>query len=569
MERRLAAILAADVVGYSRLMGEDEEGTLAALLSFRAELFNPTVSGFKGRVIKSMGDGWLAEFPTVAGAVNCAIEVQQQLAGLDVIKLRMGIDIGDVAVDAEDAYGICVNVAARLETFTTPGTVAISGAVYSSLDGTLKPGFEDVGSQQLKNMDNPVQVWIRAAHRPNNVIGGNGSRSDRATPLARLRPIVSFSPVSCSDSRDEIRELADALTSDVSRYLRGINWLSTTVSNDPGAEEHAAEYIVRSSLRSRSDKLRLETNLQTVDGTELWSDKFDGNLEAAFEWQDEVGGKFASMILMSVAEVQKQNLVNRPIAEMSAEECELLAQLKMEHSDLSSFLEVLRYASAAIEKDPEFTDAYAVAVFAYLAAVALGYGEVLSSYSDHFEGWVATADGLKDKSPFLEIAIGVVKFRDDRNEGALSGILAHALQKAPNDVMTLVFACWSYVWLGMPQNALDCAEKSISIARSHPWTLPSIAGGAVANLMLRRYEKAIEMANMGLGQTQNYLSLFSASASAYAHMGRLEEAHGAVDNILRIYPGRTLGFMWKTGSFIKNEFTLHYAEGLKLAGMPE
>ncbi len=565
MERRLAAILAADVVEYSRLMGEDEEGTLAALLSFRAELFNPTVSGFKGRVIKSMGDGWLAEFPTVAGAVNCAIEVQQQLAGLDVIKLRMGIDIGDVAVDAEDAYGICVNVAARLESFANPGTVAISGAVYSSLDGTVKPGFEDAGPQPLKNIDNPVQVWIRAADSPVNAMAGHGSRSDEATALARLRPVISFAPVSCSDSRNEIRELADALTGDISRYLRGTNWLSTTVSNDPGA----AAYIGHSNLRGRGDKLRLETNLRTAAGTELWSDKFDGNLEAAFEWQDEVGGKIASMILMSIAEIQKQNLDNRPIAEMSAEECELLAQLKIEDNDLSSFSEVLRYASAAIEKDPEFTDAYALAVSAYLAAVPLGFGAALSNYSDQFEAWVATADGLKDKSPFLEIGIGVAKFRDDRNEVALSGILAHALQKAPNDVMTLVFACWSYVWLGMPQNALDCAEKSISIARYHPWTLPAIAGGAFANVMLRRYAKAIEMANMGLEQSQNYSALFSASASAYAHMGRLEEAHGAVDKILRLQPGKTLGFRWKTGSFIKNEFTLHYAEGLKLAGLPE
>jgi tetratricopeptide (TPR) repeat protein len=208
-------------------------------------------------------------------------------------------------------------------------------------------------------------------------------------------------------------------------------------------------------------------------------------------------------------------------------------------------------------------------VATYFAAVPLGYGAALSSYSDRFERWVATADGLKDKSPFLEIAIGIAKFRDDHNEVALSGILSHALQKAPNNVMTLVFACWSYVWLGMPQNALDCAEKSISIARYHPWTLPSIAGSAVANVMLRRYAKAIQMANMGLERSQNYLTLFSASASAYAHMGPLGEAHGAADNILRLHPGRTLGYMWKTGSFIKNEFTLHYAEGLKLAGIPE
>ena len=153
--------------------------------------------------------------------MNCAIEVQQQLAGHDIIKLRMGIDIGDVAVDEEDAHGICVNVAARLDTFTTPGTVAISDAVYSSLDGTLKPGFEDAGFQQLKNIDSPVQVWIRAAHRPVNEMGSHGSQSDGTTPLTRLRPIISFAPVSCSYSRNEIQELADALTSDVSRYLRG------------------------------------------------------------------------------------------------------------------------------------------------------------------------------------------------------------------------------------------------------------------------------------------------------------------------------------------------------------
>ena len=132
----------------------------------------------------------------------------------------------------------------------------------------------------------------------------------------------------------------------------------------------------------------------------------------------------------------------------------------------------------------------------------LGYGAALSGYSDRFERWVATADGLKNKNPFLEIGIGVTKFRAYHNEVALSGILAHALQRAPNDVMTLVFACWSYVWLGMPQNALDCAEKSISIARSHPWTLPAIAGGAVANVMLRDMGKRLKWQIWGLSKAK-------------------------------------------------------------------
>jgi len=163
MERRLAAILAADIADYSRIVGDDEVGALAALRSFRAEVFGPTVAGHHGKIVKSMGDGWLVEFGSAVEAVNCAIQIQDRVSGHELLALRIGVHIGDVVHEEEDIFGDGVNVAARLEAWADPGGIAISDPAYSSLDGTLTPSFDDAGRQELKNIARPLRIWTKSA----------------------------------------------------------------------------------------------------------------------------------------------------------------------------------------------------------------------------------------------------------------------------------------------------------------------------------------------------------------------------------------------------------------------
>jgi len=223
--RKLAAILAADVVGYSRMIGEDEAATLAALHGLRNEVFGPVFADCNGHVVKSMGDGWLVEFASAVEAVSAAMQVQDRLKQHPKIALRMGIHIGDVTHSEGEIYGDGINIAARLEALAPKAGVLISDAVYSSLDGTLSPSFEEAGSRTLKNIARPVITWLRA---PDGA--GDLAASTVAQQTASNLPVLNLRPIKNSDTRPEVQDIADALTADVGTYFGSINWLTTQIT---------------------------------------------------------------------------------------------------------------------------------------------------------------------------------------------------------------------------------------------------------------------------------------------------------------------------------------------------
>ena len=274
MQRSLAAVLVADVAGYSELMGDNTEATLSALKRLRSEVFRPAVASRSGRVVKSMGDGWIVLFSAAADAASCALQIQELLAsdvsrGAPKMLLRLGLHLGDVFEDDEDVFGDGVNVAARLEELARPGTIAISDAVFGSLDGTLRPSFDDAGEMQIKNISKPIRVWT----------GGSPSHVPYQGIAKADRPQIVIQPVQTSDARAEVIELADALTGDVLTYLGATHWLSVTT----GAVNDRA-YALTMRLRASGARLRLEIRLVGPAGLELWSGKIDGVMDDAFDW---------------------------------------------------------------------------------------------------------------------------------------------------------------------------------------------------------------------------------------------------------------------------------------------
>ena len=266
--RKLAAILAADVVGYSRLIGEDEAATLSAVRTLRDEVFGPVFAEYHGHVVKSMGDGWLIEFASAVNAVNAAMQVQDRLLGHPMIALRMGIHIGDVTRSDGELYGDGINIAARLEALAPKGGVLISDAVYSGLDGTLSPSFEDAGKQQLKNIARPVSTWLRPLNQSDGKAVFANSTVKSSLPSLRIQPVAN------SDPRAELSDLADALTADLSTYFSSINWLDSQIDSSDVPDV----YSLRPTLRARSDRLRLETRLQSPSGDVIWTHKSDSTL---------------------------------------------------------------------------------------------------------------------------------------------------------------------------------------------------------------------------------------------------------------------------------------------------
>ncbi len=299
MQRKLAAILAADVVGYSRLLGNDEVSKLAALRQLRSELFAPTIAGHHGTIIKSMGDGWLVEFSSAADAVNCAMRVQDKLLDNATIKLRIGIHIGDIVHEDEDIFGDGVNIAARLQEIAQPGSVAISDAVQGALDGTLRPSFDDQGQQYLKNIAQPVRAWSR---------GGEIAANPSAYAHQAGFPRLSIAPIETSSDNAEVRDLADALTSDLETFLGASHWMLANISVKPIPNS----YVARGILRARGSKIRLDMNLMAPDGERLLSDKYDGDLTDGFDWLDTTSQELATRLYGPILDREISSLRQLP-----------------------------------------------------------------------------------------------------------------------------------------------------------------------------------------------------------------------------------------------------------------
>lgn len=336
MRRTLAAVLAADVVGYSHLMEEDAEGTLEALRRLRAEVFGPMIAARRGRIVKSMGDGWLVLFSAASDAVECAMQIQDRQAEgsgpneLEIL-LRMGIHIGDIFEADEDIFGDAVNVAARLEGVAEPGTLVISDAVFGTLDGSLRPSFDDSGEHRLKNIDRPVRVWSR---------GGGTLLIAAADTITRVRagfPQLVVRPVTTADDRSEVCELAEALTGDLAVYLISARWLVSKVADapEPGA------YLLSGNLRTRGTQLRLDTQLVGPQGKPLWSGKFDGAVDESFDWQDSVGEKIADEALGLVLRAEREALARVPEADLTAEQLLLRGMMSFGAASNEGFGEAL------------------------------------------------------------------------------------------------------------------------------------------------------------------------------------------------------------------------------------
>ena len=561
VSRRLTAILAADVVGYSAMMGSDQEGTLTALRSLRLEVFGPTVAGHRGKVIKSMGDGWLVEFTSSVDAVICAMQVQDRLAGHEVIRLRIGIHIGDIVHEDEDVFGDGVNVAARLEALADPGTVAISDAVFGSLDGTLQPSFDDWGIRELKNIARPVQVWGRGG----NTTASPVPISKKQQPVRTGFPQLSIGPVSTSDERDEVNELASALTADLANYLGGARWLKSTVLETPLPSVSVLETV----LRARGDRLRLDARLLSSDGAQLWTGKYDGSLADSFDWQDEIGGEIADETLAAQLDHERERLAGKSLDEMSAEECYVSGLMSVELADWDAMAKALEYLAAAIKKDPSFTEAYSDAIVYYISASSIGYADLVELYGERFGQWMAEAGAHVKASPMIELALGIGMFRRAGDVTALRRAIRSALRRAPFTIEVVLFSGWGHAWMGEPEPAIDCFRQNERAVRFSPFVAAAAAGLSFALLQAGEDEEAILEARRGLELTTEFSTLHRVIASAAAHLGRMEEAYAAQQENERINPGDTILLGWKRNAFADTPGIRRYYEGLRLAGMPE
>jgi adenylate cyclase len=325
VDRRLAAIFAGDIAGYSRLMGADEEGALRQLKVHRKELVDPKITEHRGRIVKTTGDGILVEFVSVVDAVRCAVDIQRGMAGRNVevatdkrIQFRIGINVGDIISDDNDIYGDGVNVAARLEALADPGGIMVSRAVHDQVRDKLSFGFEDMGEQTVKNIARPIGVHrVSLVETAPQTVVKSTSAAEKSDLLTSSRPSIAVLPFANMSGDPEQEYFADGIVEEIITALSHLRWLSVIARNSSFTykgksvdlkqvgRDLSVRYILEGSVRKSGNRVRITGQLiDTATGAHLWADRFDGAIEDIFDLQDQVTAKVISAIAPKLEQAQ-------------------------------------------------------------------------------------------------------------------------------------------------------------------------------------------------------------------------------------------------------------------------
>jgi len=577
MERRLAAVLAADMAGYSRLMEMDEQGTLSRLRTHRIELIDPSIAKHHGRIIKSTGDGLLAEFPSVVDAVASAVEIQTRMKrrNADVacearIEFRIGINLGDIIFQDDDIFGDGVNVAARIEPLAEVGGISVTAAVRDQVADRLELEFDDLGDKQLKNISRPVRVYrvvIDADAAP-------GSGPSERKPRAAFKPTVAVLPFANLSGDPQQEFFVDGLTEDILTELSRHHELFVISRNSSFvykgrtgnirevAEKLGAQYLVQGSVRKSGERVRVTAQLvDTATDSHIWAERYDRLLDDIFELQDEVTSAIVATLPGRVEAAQRERIARKTPSSMAAYELVLAAKVLHHRSCREDNAEAEKLAARAIELDPDYAHAHA------WRGCIMGQAWVYSWGEDRQALWDACISEL-------EVALSL-----DDNDADVHRILAatsvgsndlararhhqeRALALNPNYDLVVVQQGELFTWLGQPLEGIEWIRKAMRLNPHHPERFWSHLGKA--HFAARQYSEAIE-AFMRLSTMDQFQHAFV--AAAYGWLGDRTAAEAHVAKIRALEPG----FAWETLAgtlhYARPEDAEHLREGLARAGL--
>jgi adenylate cyclase len=544
--RRLAAILAADVAGYSRLMGADEEGTLERLKALRRELLDPKIAEHHGRIVKTTGDGMLVEFASVVDAARCAVEVQQAMperntdVGADSrIELRIGINLGDVIVEGDDLFGDGVNIAARIEGLADSGGVFVSNTVYDHVRDRLPIVFEDLGERQVKNIARPVRVF--------RVRDANDAAKSQSAPTLPLpdKPSIAVLPFANMSGDPEQEYFVDGMVEEITTALSRIRWLFVVARNStftykgrPVAvkevgRELGVRYVLEGSVRKAGQRVRITGQLiDAVTGTHLWADRFDGSLEDVFELQDKVASSVAGVIEPALQAAETARSAARPTEDLTAYDLYLRAYA-MVWSSVKQAPEALRLMEQAIARDPRYGPALAWAAFCCYRLVQDGRSE--DPQADRLKSGDFARRALEvageDPGILANAAQALAYFGEDI--GAMTALVDRALALNPSYARGWHISGVLRRWAGQPDIAIEHVEASLRLS---PRVGDSLAVMGYAHFVSRRFDEAVPKLLVAIHEDPSNPHPYRYLAACYAEMGRRDDAHEVIERLRAITP---------------------------------
>ena len=586
MERRLTAILAADVVGYSRLIRADEEGTLAAFNALRAELIDPKIADHRGRVFKLMGDGMLAEFASVVDAVRAAVEMQQAVAERNAafpqdkrIEFRIGINLGDVVIDGDDIHGDGVNVAARLEGLADPGGIYVSAAVYDQVRDRMDVPFEDLGEQQVKNIDRPVHVWRWVR---DNALPSPRATGENGLPSLPDEPSIVVLPFDNMSGDPEQEYFSDGITEDIITDLSKVSGLFVIARNSAFSykdkafnvgdvcRELGVKFAVEGSVRKAANRVRITAQLiDGLSGGHFWAERYDRDLTDIFEVQDDVTQQIVGALKVSLSPTEKSLIVDGGTKNVDAHDFflkgrELMFGPKRDHEMFDRSTACYR---RAIELDPDYGSPYAGLGMAYMLDHQNRWSDAPETSLDLAGRYVSEAISKDDTDSFAHyVAALVAMWKKDYERWAYEA--DRALSLNPNFAVALNARGIVHAYMGEPAKAIPFIERAMLLD-------PAVKHGqyehflGTAYFVAGDYETAADIFKdrISLSPTTDLSRAFL--ASALGHLGNLDEARSIWHELMEINPEYSPMAHIGRLPFKNPADAKKFTEGLRKAGLVE
>jgi TolB-like protein len=588
--RKLAAILVADVVGFSRLAGADEDRTLARLRALRSDLIDPTISVYKGRVVKRTGDGAIVEFRSVVDAVRCAVEIQNSMiernAGLPSerrIEYRIGVHLGDVVEESDgDLMGDGINIAARLEGVAQPGAICLSEDAYRQVKSRLDLAISDLGETKLKNIAEPIRVY--SLQSGNAIAAKSTALAGTTAPALSLpeKPSIAVLPFQNMSGDPEQEYFADGIVEDIITALSRFRQLFVIARNSSfvykgrpvdvkqASRDLGVRYILEGSVRKAADRIRITAQLIDASmGTHLWAERFDGGLQDIFELQDQVTARVVGEIAPKLEQAEIERAKRKPTESLDAYDYFLRGMANVNRWTRTANDEALHLFYKAIELDPEFGSACGMAAWCYIWRKLNGW--VIDRVQETSEGTRlarrAVELGKNDPVALSRGGHALAWFVRDLDNGA--AFIDRALALNPNLAAAWNLSGWVRAYRGELDLSIEHHARAMRLSPLDPILYNMQVGTAFAHFLGGRYDEASIWANKALREQPNYPAANRILAASNALAGHMNEAHEAMAHLRELDPALRVSSLTEVFPLRRPADLAKFAEGLRKAGLPE
>jgi adenylate cyclase len=579
VQRRLAASLAADVVGYSAMMGRDEAGTLARLMACRESIIDPSFARYGGRIVKVMGDGLLVEFASAVDAVQSAHEVQSAMASrnadiseADQMEFRVGINLGDVIVDGDDIHGDGVNIAARLEGVCEPGGIYISDNVYHQVRGKVGANFDDLGLQELKNIAEPVHVY-GIGHAPTPI-------TSAPLPLPD-KPSIAVLPFQNMSGDAEQEYFADGISEDIITALSRFHWFFVIARNSSFsykgtspdvrdvARELGVEYVLEGSVRKGGNRVRITAQLiDATTGNHIWADRYDRDLNDIFAVQDEITEAITGAVAPSFVAAEARRAGTKARENLDSWDLVMRGNWHLWRRTREDMVEAKALFQSAIELDPASYMAHGGLAFACQLPAGMGWSNDLEGSQEQGYSAAKKALELNDQDAHAHAALALVSHVSRDNRAAKISC-QRALDLNPN----YAFAEGLMGMIQAHQGNYDAANRHLDTATRLSPRDPTLSwlgiGRLVAALIADLPDEYLERAKEFTDRVPDGVAGWRHLAVAYAMHDRLDEARAAIVQVLRISPDDNLDLVSRSIPMTNTEMRERFLGYLRAAGLPE